>query len=69
MEYDEDVLLQQEKVRRSGRTNMFDRQNVQRIAHEMDFHALVTFIEEHSGGEYIKMANESAAEFRDQDEL
>jgi len=33
-------------VRDTGLTNMFDTRTVQRIAHEMDFLELVTFLEE-----------------------
>lgn len=33
-------------VRDTGLTNMFDLRAVQRIAYEMDFYVLVTFIEE-----------------------
>jgi len=33
-------------VRDTGLTNMFDLNSVQRIAYEMDFYELVTFIEE-----------------------
>lgn len=33
-------------VRDTGLTNMFDLRTVQRIAYEMDFYELVTFIEE-----------------------
>lgn len=33
-------------VRNTGLTNMFDLRAVQRIAYEMDFYELVTFIEE-----------------------
>ncbi len=33
-------------VRDTGLTNMFDLRAVQRIAYEMDFYELVTFIEE-----------------------
>ena len=34
------------KVRETGLTNMFDLCAVQRIAYEMDFYELVTFLEE-----------------------
>lgn len=37
---------QLEAIRRSGKTNMLQKNNVQRIAFENDFHALVTKIEE-----------------------
>ena len=35
------------KVRDTGLTNMFDINNVQRIANDMKFYELVVFIEEH----------------------
>lgn len=34
-------------IRKTGITNMFDVRTVQRIAYEMDFYELVTFLEEH----------------------
>ena len=43
---DEKVKEQILKVRDTGLTNMFDINAVQRIAYEMDFHELVTFLEE-----------------------
>lgn len=70
------VLRQQEKVRRSGEVNMFDIEGVQRTAHEMDFHALFTFIEElrespnrYDVEAYVDMAERSAEKYRDADEL
>lgn len=65
-EYD-DVLRQQEKVRRSGEVNMFNKSGVQQVAHEKDFHALVTWIEEHDHSEYINMAQEAAEQYREAD--
>lgn len=41
------------KVRDTGLTNMFDLRAVQRLAHELRFNELVTFIEEHKK-EYVK---------------
>ncbi len=43
---DEKVKEQILKVRDTGLTNMFDITAVQRIAYEMDFYELVTFLEE-----------------------
>ena len=34
-------------VRDTGRTNMFDTHAVQRIAYDMEFYELVTYLEEH----------------------
>ena len=34
-------------VRDTGRTNMFDIHAVQRIAYDMEFYELVTYLEEH----------------------
>ena len=43
---DERVKEQILAVRDTGLTNMFDLSAVQRIAYDMDFYELVTFIEE-----------------------
>ena len=43
---DERVKEQILAVRDTGLTNMFDLSAVQRIAYDMDFYKLVTFIEE-----------------------
>ena len=43
---DERVKEQILKVRETGLTNMFDLCAVQRIAYEMDFYELVTFLED-----------------------
>ena len=43
------------EVRETGETNMFDVQNVQRIAHERGLHALVLWIEEHESGAVGKL--------------
>ncbi len=40
-------------VRDTGLTNMFDLRTVQRIAYEMDFYELVTFIEEENAA-YVR---------------
>lgn len=39
------VPMQIEKVRRTGEVNMMDFNGVQRLAYEMEFHALVTWME------------------------
>lgn len=61
---DKDVLRQQEAVRRSGKANMFNQSKVQVIAHESDFHQLVTFIEDCNPKEYVEMAEKSAEWYR-----
>lgn len=43
----EDIKEQILKVRDTGRTNMFDVLNVQKIANEMGFYELIIFIKEH----------------------
>lgn len=43
---DEKIKEQILKVRDTGLANMFDINAVQRIAYEMDFYELVTFLEE-----------------------
>ena len=43
---DETVKKQILTVRDTGLTNMFDINTVQRIAYEMDFYELVTFLDE-----------------------
>lgn len=40
------IIAQYEAIRRSGQTNMFDKNMVQRIASENNFYALVIAIEE-----------------------
>lgn len=57
------ILAQCEAVRRSGHTNMLDKNTVQRIAYECDFHALVCFIEDADNGEYMKMIQRASSEF------
>ena len=44
---DKKVKAQILAVRDTGLTNMFDTRAVQRIAFDMDFFELVTFLEEH----------------------
>ena len=58
------IIAQYEAIRRSGQTNMFDKNMVQRIASENNFYALVTAIEEDYGSilkhysEWIKLIEE-----------
>lgn len=44
-----------EKVRLSGETNMWDRNAVQVVAHDHEFHELVVWIEENSREEYAHL--------------
>ena len=48
----EKVRVQLLAVRATGLTNMFDTNAVQRIAYDMEFYELVTFIDEHKK-EYV----------------
>jgi Domain of unknown function (DUF5049) len=41
------VISQIEMIRKSGKTNMFDATYVQRIAHDLGYHALVVWIQDH----------------------
>mgnify|MGYP000146683371 CR=1 FL=1 len=60
--YPDDVLAQQEAIRRSGAINMFGRSGVKRLAEgQFGFDELAEWIDEHGQGEYIAMA-EAAAE-------
>ena len=43
---DEKIKEQIEVIRKTGRTNMFDINTVQRMAYERDFFELVIFIED-----------------------
>lgn len=61
------ILQQQEAIRRSGKTNMFAMNTVQRTASDHDFHELVVFIEDADGGAYLDMAQEAADQFRGED--
>ena len=54
------VLQEYEAVRRSGKTNMFDVEMVQKIAFECDYHSLVQFIEREDNDTYLEMAQLSA---------
>mgnify|MGYP000099502684 CR=1 FL=1 len=63
-EFDDEVLEQQEQVRRSGAVNMFDKSGVQDVAEQMGFDELASFIDEADAEEYIEMAGQSAKEGR-----
>jgi len=58
------VIAQYEAIRRSGLTNMFDKNMVQRIAYENEFYTLVTAIADNYGSilshysEWIKLVDE-----------
>lgn len=63
-EYSDKVLRQQEAVRDSGLVNMFDKQGVRDAADQMGFDELVAVLDDVDGGEYIALAEASAAEYR-----
>lgn len=48
--------MQYEAIRKSGQTNMLDRNMVQKIAYESGFYALVIMIEEWTESEYVEQA-------------
>lgn len=52
MKITQEIFEQYEQVRESGRVNMVNKNGVQRVAFEMDLHALVTFIED---GDYYDL--------------
>ena len=58
------VMKQQEAIRSSGMTNMFDVDKVQRIASDMGSNELVVFIDEASAEQYFDMAEEASSRFR-----
>jgi len=57
-------MQQQEAIRKSGMTNMFDISTVQEIAEEMGSDKLVEFIDNHSTEEYFDMAEKAAEKYR-----
>jgi len=57
-------MQQQEAIRKSGMTNMFDISTVQEIAEEMGLDNLVEFIDNHSTEEYFDMAEKAAEKYR-----
>jgi len=63
-EYDDEVMQQQEAIRKSGMTNMFDIQGVKKIAQEMGSDELVEFIDNNDSDTYIDMAEKAAEEYR-----
>ena len=48
-------------IRDTGLTNMYDKNQVQRLAYQNEFYELVCFIEEHTKeyGEFISTGNEA----------
>lgn len=62
----EEIMRQQEAVRRSGAVNMFDRSGVQDVARQMGFDELVEWIDEHDAEDYVEMAEKAAGRFRDE---
>lgn len=64
-DYPDKVLQQQEAIRRSGLTNMYDMSAVKRIADEMGSYELVDFLDDCAADEYIDMA-EAAREHAEQ---
>jgi len=62
--YPDTVMQQQEAIRKSGMTNMFDISTVQEIAEEMGLDNLVEFIDNHSTEEYFDMAEKAAEKYR-----
>jgi Mg/Co/Ni transporter MgtE len=58
-DYDDKVLQQQEAIRQSGLTNMFDKNRVKEIAEQMGSDELAEFIENADAEEYIEMAEEA----------
>jgi len=63
-EYDDEVMQQQEAIRKSGMTNMFDIQGVKKIAQEMGSDELVEFIDNNDSDAYMDMAEKAAEEYR-----
>jgi|APHM01.1.fsa_nt_gi hypothetical protein len=58
-EYPEEVLHQQEAIRKSGIVNMFDKGAVKRKAEDMGYEELAEFIEKSSANVYIEMAKQA----------
>lgn len=63
-DYNEQVLQQQEAIRESGMTNMFNIRNVKEIAEEMGADELVEFIDNNDADAYMEMAQKSAEKYR-----
>jgi len=63
-EYDDEVMQQQEAIRKSGMTNMFNIQRVKKIAQEMGSDELVEFIDNNDSDAYMDMAEKAAEEYR-----
>jgi uncharacterized membrane protein len=56
----QEVLEQLDSVRKSGEVNMMDAVGVQRVAHENDLHALVSFLGSNParGSGYMQLLDE-----------
>lgn len=63
-DHPDEVLRQQELVRRSGAVNMFDRRGVIGVAEELGHGELAEYVEGCDGATYVEMANESAGQYR-----
>jgi len=63
-EYDDEVMQQQEAIRKSGMTNMFNIQRVKKIAQEMGSDELVEFIDNNDSDAYMDMAEKAAERYR-----
>lgn len=63
-EFMEKVFKQQESIRSSGITNMFNIRKVREIAEEADHEELAYFIKNTSSSDYMDMANKAAEEYR-----
>lgn len=50
---DEKIITQLAEVRRTGATNMLDKRGVQKVASQLQFTALVDFIDDASNEEYM----------------
>lgn len=59
--------MQLEAIRRDGQVNMLEKNTVQKIAFESDFHTLVTKIDEWSNEEYLEKATTASGIYRDMD--
>ena len=64
-EYNDKVLQQQEAIRKSGMTNMFNIRKVKEIAKEMGSDELVEFIDNNDAETYMDMAEKAAEKYRE----
>lgn len=53
-----ELITQIRDVRDSGKTNMFDKNGVQRVAFDMRLFELVEFIEDSNSEEYVELLKE-----------